>query len=261
MEILINLLNQLLFTVGFIAGLGLLIALLRKLFLGLSGTLGYYILLIFGIVGTPIHELSHALMCLIFGHKVTEIKLFSPGSADAALGYVNHSYNPKNIYHRVGNFFIGVAPIICGSCVILGAMYLLLPDIFGGVISSLSTVGAVGFGFENYFLLALDIFKILFAPYNFGRAEFWIFIILALMISSHMELSFADIKGGADGFVFITLILLLLDTALYFTSPEMLSSLTGYIISLSLSLVGFLSVSLLFLFIMVIIAFVLKIIF
>ena len=39
---------------------------------------GWYLGL-FGWLGTIIHELGHALFCLIFRHKITEMKLFDPG--------------------------------------------------------------------------------------------------------------------------------------------------------------------------------------
>lgn len=51
--------------------------------------------LLTGLIGIPIHELGHAYFCLIFGHKIKNIKLFSFSSFEYSLGYVNHSYNPK----------------------------------------------------------------------------------------------------------------------------------------------------------------------
>ena len=94
MEILTNFLLQLACTVGVIAVFGLLIAWCTKLFCRMVGVAGPKILLLTGVVGTPIHELGHALMCLVFGHKIVEMKLFQPNNAEGTLGYVNHSYNP-----------------------------------------------------------------------------------------------------------------------------------------------------------------------
>ncbi len=267
MEILTNLFYQLVFTVGLIALFGMLISLLRKIFIGFSGSVGYYILLILGIVGTPVHELSHALMCLLFGHKVKEIKLFRPGASDGTLGYVNHTYNPRNIYHQIGNFFIGTAPIILGSALILGLMYFMIPEAFATVTTELTGIGSLPTNFLSpetytaYFSLFSSVFTAIFNPEHFEKWTFWLFLLLAVMISSHMELSFADIKGGAKGFFFIALILLFVDSALFFISPELLTSMTAVMTSFAVSVVGFLGISVFFLALMVGVAFIFKIIF
>ena len=88
-----------------------------------------------GLIGTPLHELSHAIMCIIFGHRIDEMKLFQFPDEDGTLGYVNHSYNRRNIYHLIGNFFIGVAPILVGSVFIFLLMYFLLPNTFSEVLN------------------------------------------------------------------------------------------------------------------------------
>jgi hypothetical protein len=46
------------------------------------------------------------------------------------LGYVFHSYNRKSIYQTVGNFFIGIAPIISGTAALFLGLYFLLPHSF-----------------------------------------------------------------------------------------------------------------------------------
>ena len=52
---------------------------------------GWYLGL-FGWLGTIIHELGHALFCIIFRHKITEMKLFDPDPETGTLGYVQHTY-------------------------------------------------------------------------------------------------------------------------------------------------------------------------
>ena len=79
--------------------------------------------------GTVVHEAGHALFCLIFRHKILEMKLFSPES-DGTLGMVRHSWDPESFYQRAGNFFIGTGPIITGVLVISCCTAWLLPDVW-----------------------------------------------------------------------------------------------------------------------------------
>jgi hypothetical protein len=80
---------------------------------------------------------------LIFGHKIVEVKLFQIGG-DGTLGYVNHSYNPKNIYHKIGNFFIGVAPIIGVALAFYLLNLLLVPEMANQIADSAKTVNYTG---------------------------------------------------------------------------------------------------------------------
>ena len=71
---LINTLIQIGLFVLSIYVIGFIIAIINKIFYKLTG---YSKAFIYGtgIIGTPIHELSHALFCVIFRHKILEIKL------------------------------------------------------------------------------------------------------------------------------------------------------------------------------------------
>ena len=264
MEIITNFLYQLIFTVGVIVAFGLLIALCRKAFCQIVGENGTKILLITGIIGTPIHELSHALMCIIFGHKVDEIQLYEPDSDEGTLGYVCHSYNERNLYHQIGNFFIGVAPLLCGSGVLLLLMWLLVPDVCSEVMSELQFIGLLSTDFldpstyAGYLDLFCEVISDIFDFTNLGDIRWWIFIVLALMISSHMELSAADIKGGFTGFLFLAGILLALDVILYFVYPPALDSVTTAMSTVALPTASVLAISGIFSGVMVLIALAVK---
>ena len=88
----------------------------QKLQLASGGRIMVYL---FGIVGVTIHEFSHYLFCLIFGHKVTDVKFFKPNWETGVLGYVHHTYNRKNLFQSIGQVFISLAPMIVGSSLIV----------------------------------------------------------------------------------------------------------------------------------------------
>lgn len=164
-----------------------------------------------GIIGTPIHESSHALLCLAFRHKITKVCLFQKSNNDGTMGYVSHKYNKKNFYHRLGNFFIGIAPILIGCLIIFLLTLILLPKQFGeinGLINDFSKEFA-NFSFKVYldfFVLVFDIFKTIFLGISVGF-RWWIYIILTSCIALHVSISTADLRAVFDGLPFFLIII------------------------------------------------------
>lgn len=110
-----------------------------------------------GCVGIFIHECSHAVMALIFGHNIVEFKpLILPRNVarnDGALGYVRQTWNANSTYQNMGNLFIGTAPI--WGCTL--AIYWLLKIMTAFVLlMSLSLVLSVAINlvlrFLNFFI-------------------------------------------------------------------------------------------------------------
>lgn len=82
-----------------------------------------------GIVGTPIHELSHAMACFIFGMKIQRIALYAPNALTGNLGYVRFSYRKGSAWHTLGRVVQGVAPLITAA---VGLVLVFdLPDLMG----------------------------------------------------------------------------------------------------------------------------------
>ena len=76
--------------------------------------------------GVMLHEFSHALLCVVFRHRITDFALFSP-QKNGNLGWVAHKWNPRSLWQNIGCFFIGVAPIAFGVAAIVFLTLLLLP--------------------------------------------------------------------------------------------------------------------------------------
>jgi hypothetical protein len=173
-----------------------------------------------GWLGTPVHELSHCLVGMLFGHKITEVKLWDPHPHDGVLGYVKYhlpSEDNRVLYYvaRIGQFFSGIAPLFGGSLVLLLALKVLSPrpelvldeaQRFATALEQRSW-GDVGSGFTT---LVQGIYGSLFAE---GAASFrpWVFLYVALAVGAHLAPSPADMKGGAAGFGMILGIALVID--------------------------------------------------
>lgn len=175
-------------------------------------------IIITGWIGTPIHELGHAIICVLFRHKIIDIKLYNPNPTDGTLGYVNHSYDTTSIYQKIGNFFIGIGPIIFGTVVLYVALQYLVPntkEVFSSIQSQSSVliknIHGEWSGFASIWDTTLSTLKALFNKSNFSCYTFWIFLYLSVCVSSHMELSPPDIKGALSGLIMLILLFLVMN--------------------------------------------------
>lgn len=219
--VVITTFNQLIWLLGLLVLFGLLLYIFARFTrLTYIQSVGHKMdIFVTGWIGTPVHELGHALFCVIFRHRIIEMKLFSPNSSDGSLGYVHHAYNPRNIYQRIGNFFIGTGPIIFGSLVLYALLYYLVPNkdsifqhihqhiqsIVNGELPHQKNMLGMIWGTTSITLIEL------FHPLNYGDYKFWIFIYLAVSVASHMELSPPDIKGALGGFISLVIFFLFLN--------------------------------------------------
>lgn len=172
---------------------------------------GYKFFVYFTALGTIIHELGHAFFAILFGHRIISINLFGPDD-NGMLGYVKHAYNPKNIYQLIGNFFIGIGPILFGSLVIFLSSYLLLgPDVFQPLqnIQSFNSIRDL----QSIALQSLTLLKQLLRPENFTGISFYLFIYIVFAVGSHIKLSPTDLQSAWSGFVILVGLLFLLNLA------------------------------------------------
>ena len=156
-------------------------------------------------LGTPVHELGHAVFCLIFAHKITDIKFFKPEPLTGTLGYVDHRWNRSNPWQVLGNFFIGIGPIILGCVTLLATFYFLIPDssrVWDSVLALASEIDADKSIGSYYAILegsALLMLKTVFTLSNLTDWRFWVFIYVSISIAANIRLSPADLRGTLSG--------------------------------------------------------------
>jgi len=158
-------------------------------------------------LGTPIHELGHIIFAKIFLHKITSVALFEPNADTGELGCVDHSYKKYSLWQRLGNFFIGAAPLIFGSLFLVGLLYFLVPngkEIFSPLANSLNTLPSFLTGLKQTFIN-------LFSAENIRAWNFWLFIYVSFCIASHLAPSKQDRKGMWGGFFWIILLLIIVN--------------------------------------------------
>ena len=158
---------------------------------------------------TPIHELSHAFFCLLFGHKIQKIVLFNPDKR-GTLGYVNHSYNNHNLWQVMGNFFIGIAPLFGGLFTLYLLTYCLLENaaslfqLFKFAISTESTEPLI----SQLLTLAIRFIDIIQQAYFISPVKVFVWVYGCAAVSLHLSPSREDLKGAWIGFSIFLLLCL-----------------------------------------------------
>lgn len=178
---------QLIGVFGIFFAFGILLSALQRLtHRRYAQTLGWRGILWTAWIGTPIHELGHVFFAKLFRHNINRVALFQPNPETGNLGSVDHSYNPKSLYQRIGNFFVGAAPLIFGAAFLTALLWLLVPN--GKEV------------FNNPFAF--------FAEENLRAWNFWLFLYISFSIVSHMAPSGRDLRGMWRGFFWIVLMLI-----------------------------------------------------
>jgi hypothetical protein len=182
----------------------------RRLTRGLMAVAGRHAVLVTGWLGVPVHELSHALMCLLFRHRIQKLVLFHPDPKTGTLGYVTHSWDRRNPWQVVGSFFVGMAPLLGGAGVILGLHALLLPGAL--VLPAVHFPAALGDGagwtdFGNGLWTGVQATgRATFSPERLASWPLWAFLYLTLCVGSHVSPSREDLKGSwVGGLAFLAL--------------------------------------------------------
>lgn len=208
-------LKLLLLTLGIFVLCGFAVRLCARLFSSLVGHGSGKVFDVTSVIGTPIHELGHAMMCPLFAHKITHIQLWSSRSQNGVYGFVEHTYNPKNPWARLGNLFIGLGPIFSGLGIVVLTLWLCFSAQWEEYLATSQSLVKAG---AEPSVLIKEVFSLLCAlPAALSatpvRAILGIFVILA--VSLHVSLSSADVKGSLGALPVYLLMLLVFATATF----------------------------------------------
>lgn len=168
----------------------------------LAERFGWHSVLWTGWLGTPIHELSHAFMCWVFQHRIDEIALFEPDRESGRLGYVKHSFKTGNWFQELGNFFIGIAPLLGGSIALAVLLWLFYPEAASSAIETTRADGS-GDAINKTIAIVGALCGNILSGTNLVTPRFWAFIYLVLSVGSHMAPSGSDYRGASRGVLMV----------------------------------------------------------
>lgn len=171
-------------------------------------TTGYRGLWITAWLGTPVHESAHAIMCFLFRCPVKEIRFFIPDPESQVLGYVKYTHNPKNPFHWLGRWFIGLAPLLAGSAFLLGLVTLtgfFRTQIQNGVPHAPASdwISVLELHTQTFSQTGKEILA------HFSSGGFYqepvnlVILYISLAVVTHMAPSYADLKSTLPGWFFM----------------------------------------------------------
>lgn len=196
-----------LLTLGTPLACGLLVGLFSHLFSRLLGGRSGRVFDVTSVIGTPVHELGHAIMCPIFGHRIRRILLWTPHPDDGVYGYVEHTYNRKNLWARLGNLFIALGPIFSGLGVTVLALLICFPTQWQGYLHA--TEAALSASATPWELLTgvISLFSSIPQAFAVDWLRALIGLLIILPVSLHVTLSWQDIRSGAGALpLYLTLL-------------------------------------------------------
>jgi hypothetical protein len=161
---------------------------------------GWRSVLVTGWLGTPIHELSHVAMCYLFRHRVDEVQLFDPDVREGRLGFVRHSYHRGNWFEEAGNLFIGTAPLLGGSIVLIALTFLFFPDPLSALFQSVrETTAEKGLTVGDLPGVLSVLLGKMWSSVNPLSPRFWMYAYLITCVAAHMAPSRSDYAGAMRG--------------------------------------------------------------
>ena len=220
LDFLLYFLNLVLGTLGIFVACGLLVHWICRLFARLIGTGSKMWFRTTSMIGTPVHELGHAVMCKLFCHRITGMKLWNPRPTNGVYGYVEHSYSKRNLWAKFGNMFIGMGPLFSGLGVTLLALWLCFPTLWTEYLTTTSALAVTGETGATFAEVAKGVFVLIRGIPDAFRAD-WIKSTLGLLVilsvSLHISLSPQDIKSSVGALPIYGVLMLVISCATYWT--------------------------------------------
>jgi hypothetical protein len=172
-------------------------------------------LLLFGWLGTTIHETGHLLTALLFRHQVASFRPFAPNLKTGVLGSVGTKYQPGSLYQYFGLFFIGIAPVVFGTLVIYLTLNVLFPGQMAEVWRTIDRRSALsGMGINDTLTAGLAFLGFVFSPQHLLNWRLYLFLYIAFSVGSSICLSREDQEGAATGCLPMVILLFLFNTVL-----------------------------------------------
>jgi hypothetical protein len=185
----------------------------QRLAIATFGVTAY--LLLFGWLGTTIHEIGHLIGALFFRVPISGFRPFAPNLKTGQLGSLSVKPNYGSLYQAIGLFFVGIAPVVFGTLAIYLALYALfhsqMPEMWRAIDRRTMLSGT---GASSILSSGLAFLGFVFSPRHLLDWRLYAFLYVAFSIGSSISLSPSDISVARPGCLTLILLLFLFNTVL-----------------------------------------------
>ncbi len=194
--------------------------------------------------GAPVHEVGHAVMCLLFAHRIEELHLLPRRGSPAR---VEHSYHRRNPWAAMGTVWIGLGPLFSCLAVMLAVLYFLFPQTllsYNAAVDALQQNGSLPFS-----EIARHTGTMVISLVSESTSPLWLRLLgwyLLLSMSLHVRLSVADLRGMIPGLPWIAALAALIATPITLLGQGALAATTLFLQRFALLQCGLFALILLF---------------
>lgn len=186
---------------------GLVVWLCQRLFCIFVGEYsGRPLLLAASALSTPLREAGHAIACMLFFHRIEDMCLFNANDPDGELGFVEHSYNPRNPIALLGNLAYALAPVALGLFAVLVVFLSCFRGVIGPFFDEIALLGASGAGFSEYAATTFSLIPQMFAGGTAGIVSKIIGTALIVLICLGIHVTPREITDAFSGLLIYALV-------------------------------------------------------
>jgi hypothetical protein len=172
--------------------------------------------LLFGWIGTAVHETGHLLAAVLFLQPVRSFRPFTFDSKAKIQGSVVTQPNYGNLYQYIGMFFIGIAPVLFGALVIFLASYILFQDQVYDIWQRIERSNELDQPMIGSVLSSgMAFLAVVFNPRNWLNWRLYLFLYIVFAVGSSIHLSGVDVANAKRGCMPMIVLLFLFNTVLF----------------------------------------------
>ena len=165
-------------------------------------------------LSTLLREVGHMCACLLFFHRIDDIRLLDLHAPDGELGFVEHSYRPRNPVALLGSLFYALFPVIVGLFAVLVILLCCFRGVLGPFFGEVALLGESGAGFSDYARVTFDFLPRLFTARASGVFSAVVGSVLLLAIVSGIHVSPRELADSISGLLLYG-VLCLVATAIF----------------------------------------------